>query len=615
MTTIKSLAILPHFNSYTELKVSADIYAVRSKSQLFALKQDRYNFVIFDEYIEQDIAQKYNKISVYEAMCHAIKNGMDCTIYKGLSLVDINFIEFNHKVFLPAYREALGLISLLNHYRPNKIIVSSQDTFIDLFEDLARQFEIHFEVVETFGLFNESETALIEDLYAPVFRFDWHSQKGTPLMKSLYMTFINLFSVLIRSILKKKRYAALLLYHPLYPIRERLFRQKSFHPLVFSPVKMSISEILTSGIKSLEFKDVTCENPELEQVLRKYDSRLDELEKNYALGNIDMEGKDVSIAKYLIMYLRRLAPRAFRQIVANIDFIEEFISQNNVSALLTAGDTPWNWRLPVMIFKKSKIPTLVITNGWLGDDFQQEAKTADIIFCYGDEAKKSYYKNKENVFVTGNPLFDAAFEKRKIVTPSFPIKRILIGTYVFSGGVDINSHYSDHETYMEHVLFVLKELQNKLRTTYQLTIKIHPSDSLEYYRWFIGKLDYTDLDIIKKGKFQHIAKDYDLAIMSYSTALFETALMGIPVVFYHPSKQILFAPFNGYDKLPSAFSIEELEAVLTQVMTNREYAYLFTQVDNLKPFTGQMDGKAGERIISKLNSLIDNINKGVNYKE
>ena len=93
-------------------------------------------------------------------------------------------------------------------------------------------------------------------------------------------------------------------------------------------------------------------------------------------------------------------------------------------------------------------------------------------------------------------------------------------------------------------------------------------------------------------------KNLDLLIINYSTGIFETDLMGIPVIFYHPNNQMLFEPFNGFKQLPTAFNKRELKSVLKKVFCDKKYAYSFTDLQVLKPFVGTVDGKAGKRIFS-----------------
>ena len=134
-----------------------------------------------------------------------------------------------------------------------------------------------------------------------------------------------------------------------------------------------------------------------------------------------------------------------------------------------------------------------------------------------------------------------------------------------------------------------------------IDVRPHPSDSIPYYRWLLDTNEFENVALRAGNGFQETATQYDLVIGSYSTTVLEAALMGIPVLFYHPSKQRLYEPFDGScEALPSAFQKYELAETIDLIMKDRSYAYGFTAMDVLKPYVGDGKGRADSRIFAEL---------------
>ena len=598
------LSILPPYNYYTKLSVKADKIAVRQMSQIDKQIQKEYKYVLFDKYISQSLAQKYNKISCKEALSHAIdQNGIDCTNYKGISLADLNFDETLQVAFIPCYREALAFISIVKKVNPTYIIISSDDPSIDIFKEISDQMGIQINIYSSIGEVDDVKTCSIRK-GIPIIRDNvgFHGFLNQPKYIEIIAQLVNNWSKFIRMIRGKKPFVGLVFYNPLKPVKSMLIFQKEYYPLLFGLTRLKLGELLFSGVHIFLMKDLFNRSNKYDSILEKYKKQL---KNTKSIGQIELEKQKISISNSITNRLLKIAPMAFKQLIDNINVFESFIKKNDIKSFLSCSDGPWKTRLIVKLCQKYKIDNMVIMNGWLGDEFQQEAKLATTTLCYGESYLKNYFKNKKDVRVTGNPLFDKAYEKRKFANPKFPPRRIMIGSFTFSPA-DINCHYYDNEKCLLDILDVLKRFKNDQNLKYEIVLKLHPADCLEFYQWFLKENGYSEIKIISHGNFQKSISRFDLLIINYSTAIFETALMGIPVIFYHPNNQMLFEPFNGFKPLPTAFNKYELEDILKKVFHDRDYAYSFTNLEVLRPFTGTMDGKSGDRILGIITS---NLNK------
>lgn len=592
------LSILPPYNYYTKLSVKADKIVVRQMSQIDKQIQKDYKFVLLDKYIPQSLAQKYNKISYNESLRHAInKKGIDCTNYKGISLADLNFVESLQVAFIPCYREALAFIGLIKEIKPTQIIISNHDPAADIFQEIASQMNITISVVTFFGGINSDVTERIKKSYKFVRDVNYHAPLRTSGFIELNVKLINIWSKIIRVIRGKKPFVGLAFYNPLKSIKSMLLFQKYYYPLLFDITKLKIKELLFSGVHIFLMKDVAKKNELLDKILENYKKQLIVLKQTKSTGQVEFDGQKITITNSIVNRLSKIALVEFKQLTDNIDLFESFIKKNNLKSFLGYCDSPWKMRLIIKLCQKHKIDNAVIMNGWLGDEFQQEAKTATTTLCYGESYIKNYFKDKKNVIITGNPLFDKVYKKRNFVKPNFPSQQIMVSSFSFSP-VDINCHYSDNEKFLLDTFEVLNELKNEQNLKFETVLKLHPADPPEFYKWFLEKNGFSEIRIINSGDFQKLVSEFDLLIINYSTGLLETALMGIPVVFYHHNNQIFFEPFNGFKSLPTAFNKRELKSVLKKVFCDKKYAYSFTDLQVLKPFVGTVDGKAGKRIFN-----------------
>jgi hypothetical protein len=595
------LAILPPYNYYTNLTITANKIAVRQFSQIHKKIRQKYEYILFDDYIPQQLAQHYNKVSVSESLNHAItQEGIDYTEYKKISLADLNFVEAIQASFIPCYRDALAFISIIKEVNPSKIIISTDDPSIDIFKEISEQMGIQITFYPLFGKIDIDKTRLIKKSYNKVRDVNYHAPlKETKLIKIIITKLINTWSKFIRIIRGRKPFIGFAFYNPLNPVKSMLLFQKSYYPVLFRFTRLNLKDVLFSGVYIFPMRDLHAKNYEFDKILENYKKHLLGLKQTKSIGQIEFVEQKLSIANSITDRLLKIAPVAFKQLVDNIDILESFIKINNFKGFLSFCDSPWNERLIVRLCQKYKLNNVVIMNGWLGDEFQCEAKTATKILCYGDSYLKNYFKEREDVVVIGNPLFEQAYKKRCSIKPKFPPQRIIVGSFSFSP-IDINCHYSDNEKFLMDVFDVLKQFKNEQKFKFETLLKIHPADYPEFYQWFLKENGYSEVKIISHGNFQKLVAGFDLLIINNSTGLFETALMGIPVIFYHPVNQILFEPFDGFESLPTAFNRDELANVLKRCFQDEGYAHSFNDIQVLKPFTGSVDGKAGERIISCL---------------
>lgn len=597
-----TLALLPPFDYYKQLSVKADVFTLRLSCQIDNKIKDNYNFTLFEEYIDKYLAQRHNEKAVSESLKHSIGQKGDCSKYKGLSLIDIDHVGIYCGIFLHCYREALAFLSLIDHFNPSKIIISANDPNGDIFDKLAKQTMIEIEIIPSFGNVDKDKKELIRksNRSLDVCKFDlWHPYCHKPIWEQIITSVFNLWSKLIRLIKGKKPFVHIDCYGHLSGIRAQLSAQKKYYPIFSRLIKLPIINLFLSGFYVLQKQNIPYENKEVSEIIKNYKEHLKIVKNKKTVGQIEFKDKKYSIAGSITHRLYKYAPQAFKQIADSIDIYEDFINKNKVSGALLSSDMNWENRMIVRLFQKHKIENTAHMNGWFAAH-TVEYKTADKVLCFGSSHIGSCFKDRDNVKITGSPKFESAYKKRNSIKLKYPIKKILLSTFVFPPN-DINGRYGDSEKYLNDVLTVIKKYDEKHNCKTHIAVRPHPSDSPDFYRWYLGRLGFPEIELELAKNFQKIPSHYDLFFASYSSTLFESAAMGVPVIFYHPCNQISYPPFDGScNELPSAFSLEDLEKIFTRVMKDRDYAYKFTDVKVLKPYVGELDGGTTSRIIKEI---------------
>jgi len=594
------LAIVPDYNYYTDIAISADIYVVKLACQLDDRLKDKQQIAFFDEFIGQELGQKYNAKAVFEALNHSIDKNGDCSAYKGLSLADIDHAAIYCGIFLYNYREALSFLSLVDKFSPSKILIGADDANRGLFEEMAKQLGIETEIILSFGTVDKRKSELIgkSNRSIDIQNLTWHGSTKHSQLKTVITWLVNNWARLVRLIQPRRPFVYVDNGGQLSKIKETLSCQKQYYPLYRELNKLPIKKLFFNGLCVLPMNN----NPRSEtltEIIRSYVEHLSS-DRQTSFGQIAVSDKKCSIADVIARQLIEYAPSAFAEIAGAIDAYEKFANANNVRGALLSSDMNWENRMIVRLFQKHRLRNSALMNGWFGVRHMVENKLVDKVLCFGDSYKENYFHDKKNVKTIGCPTFDHANQKRAVAKPQYPIKKILVSTFTFSPA-DINCHYRDSEKYLNDILSVIGNYNQEQHGQLQIALRPHPSDNPDFYRWYLARLGYSDIPLELEGNFQNVVARHDMYFGSYSTTIFEAAAMGIPVIFYHPCNQIMYPPFDGSCReLPMAETASELKQVFQRVMQNKEFAFGFTDKNALAPYVSDLDGLATSRIMDEV---------------
>lgn len=299
----------------------------------------------------------------------------------------------------------------------------------------------------------------------------------------------------------------------------------------------------------------------------------------------------------IISYFREYA-RAF---VSYADAASRFLVKNGIELFLTPYDYGvFDHTIIVNACKSLGIPTVVISDGVCLDFNHKNARLSEYKVAYSSLIKKEYYDDDRKVAVLGNPYFDgyARVPRKKLVKKEK--YNILVAPPGFTPTkVDTNKHLE--EDFLIDVMTVLKEFAG----VFNVFLKPHPAVSARQIEFILEKCGIEIPEIVS-GRFIDalVDRDIDLFLSTSSTTCFESAIIGVPVIFYNNEPFVFRTPFDGRSELVTARSPEELHSVLKRYISAPESLGGFSDRKNIEKYTGRIDGRSTERVAIFIERLL-----------
>jgi len=265
------------------------------------------------------------------------------------------------------------------------------------------------------------------------------------------------------------------------------------------------------------------------------------------------------------------------------------------TAVLVPYDTPPHARLLVRTAQSEGIPTLVMNNGVLVDDFQQECMTADYGLSWSTSIAARYFSRRchGQTFVTGNPRADS------LRACSGTKDAVLVGSHTVSWA-DLNSHRSDPESFLDAVL---EGIGRSSWNAADVLIKLHPSDPVDHYQEVLALYRHLRIHLVTKGDVADLFHRAAVYVSTYSTSLLEAAANGLPVIYFYLGAQRIHPPFGRDLFLDSwrADSPEQLAERLDAVAEQRPTAEQLATF--AATYLGPADGQSVDRIMAAVRQV------------
>ena len=255
------------------------------------------------------------------------------------------------------------------------------------------------------------------------------------------------------------------------------------------------------------------------------------------------------------------------------------------------------------VAKSRGVPSYMIINGLLGNDYLDEAKYATVINAYSKSIRENYFRGMDNIVCLGDPRMDAYAHApvRRInrVTPT-----ITIGASGFSN-IDLNSFLAVEFEFLYEVLLAIRNLEHPA-PAFRVVLKVRPNGYLELYRQFTEEYFPGMVNlIVDQVPMREVLHESDLFISIYSQTLFEASCLGIPVIYHKNDREIMDPPFDGESELVTTHNVSDLEQALQDFLVGSHRFDAFLDKSLMEKYIGPLDGKNLERNFDYVIGLLE----------
>ena len=308
----------------------------------------------------------------------------------------------------------------------------------------------------------------------------------------------------------------------------------------------------------------------------------------------------VDLTPVVLPRLAEIATRYARSLEGRIGATRRRMRRSHTRAVLVPFDGATDARALVRAAQAERIPTVVLSDGWKGDDHQIEGMAADRALALSASIREHYLARRgdaDRIPVTGDPRSDVATPSP--ARRSVGLEEILVGSFTFSPA-DLNCRRSDSERFLDQVL---AGIAASAAAGARVTLKLHPADRPDHYAAIFKRYAGLDLDVVTTGDVLARIPAASVYLTTYSTSLLSAAQCGVPFLYYRVNEQKLHPPFSGDPVMEAhtAASPERLTAMLDALAASGAR----DAVDPawLERYAGPRDGLATRRVLDALLAL------------
>lgn len=256
------------------------------------------------------------------------------------------------------------------------------------------------------------------------------------------------------------------------------------------------------------------------------------------------------------------------------------------------------------VAKSKKVPSYMIINGMLGNDYLDEAKYATVINAYSTSIRDNYFRGMDNIVCLGDPRMDAyADVPAKTIDRALPT--IAIGASGFSN-IDLNSFLAVEFEFLHDVLVAIRSLSSSARR-FRVVLKVRSNGYRDLYREFTEEYFPGMVDLIVDDvPMRTVLENSDLFISIYSQTLFEASCLGIPVIYHKCDREIIDPPFDGQSELVTTQDAASLEEALLDFLAGSPRFDAFLDKNIMEKYIGPLEGKNLQRNFEFVLELLEN---------
>ena len=281
------------------------------------------------------------------------------------------------------------------------------------------------------------------------------------------------------------------------------------------------------------------------------------------------------------------------QLAADVAAYRRAVRDHKIDMILLPFDTPPVQRMAVEVGRTMHIPSLVALHGLPGTYNRRYNCCADYFAAWGPaiiEIYKALGCSTGRMCVTGSPILDTYLPLQRRARDS--MRRVL----VLTNPKDYGSTRSGDDDPERYILAALDGLRDS--PEFKIVVRPHPAESAAYYRALLAPLGLPNLVIQEGMPIKALLLQTDLLITPVSTVALEAMMLGIPIVWFDTSRHSSPPPFaSGW--IEPVKDTQTLRKLVLEPMPPRMDAERIRE-----SFAGPMDGRASQRILDWITSLI-----------
>lgn len=286
-----------------------------------------------------------------------------------------------------------------------------------------------------------------------------------------------------------------------------------------------------------------------------------------------------------------------------LDCVIHYLDKNPINLTVPVTNIGHVATLVDCVSRARGIPSYLIINGWMGEDFLDDSKYATVINAYSTSIKEHYYRGMNNIVCLGDPRMDVYVRDHQPRVINRVTPTITIGTSSHSP-IDLNSYLAVEFEFMFDVLTALRTLKEQ-GVNMRVVLKVRSNGYREQYHEFSSEFFSGIVDDIQDTvSLGHILEKTDFYISHYSQSLFEASCLGIPCLYYKIDSEILDPPFDGKSELVTVDTPEALVKAISDFRDGNARFDPFLQKSVLEKYIGPLDGKNLERNLDFILDLL-----------
>jgi hypothetical protein len=563
------------------------------------LKRKGFNAMVYDDLLtNQESNQFHEDLHVFNTKWHEYL-GQDITAFNGVSLGEIYHEAIEFEATLPFYKLVLCAKKIISLKKPKRVLIDrSLDK--DYQEVLSCVLKSELGVDAEFCSGESSKKKI------PVPHKE-QLVKQKNLKRDIFIFSNNFLS----AITAPKSYHNILVTY--YPSMDNFFlewKRDNQGINLFLANRMNSAfqkkNFLLDPIKILGPNPTIKPNPSHVEQIKKINELWNAMRNDRKHVQTLFTYLGVDLSELVLEKLDRIFYKHIEEKAWMVAEYLRILKTNKISFVVVPFDIPPRERAIVQVARLLNIPSMVVLHGYPGPGYsfypRRDNLSGDYFVLGGTELQQVHQElspNKPKILRFGTPNYDL-FKQFDPELPSGPcnerLKVLLLANSIAPDGFP---PITDRENYILDLLAMLKKYP------IDVTVKLHPSESTEYYVKLLQ--DVPDICIIRDQKIFGLIMDANLVICPFiTTSFFESVLMGKRTIMVNLRKWAYASknPQKLIERFETYYSLETLESKIKGMVSAKSVGKNPDYRIAIEESIGPIDGNASKRIIDFIANLL-----------